>query len=200
MEVCSWCGYDRKNLFLCDDCPRAFCERCVAVAHGGCQQGADVVRKLLSDDNHWSCITCKPPSTLEAMKKWMLDNVDQDDNGSTDNSIINLTYSDEDDDHVNRSQPNEEETIESLIAKLMLVEDEREKADRMLEEEGSKKIYEEMRNEIEEENLGKDAAKEKLEEDFHTWKKLWKEQHERSVNAIGILQDQLGTLTVIIIA
>jgi hypothetical protein len=70
---CSGCGRhedDVEMLLLCDDCPRAFCDTCTALAHGGGQQGQEAVNCLAeSSHDSWSCPHCQPPSPLETLQQ-----------------------------------------------------------------------------------------------------------------------------------
>jgi len=77
-EACSWCGRDEANdesddqksvcdgnflLFLCDDCPRAFCFRCVRLAHG--EGGNEIVERLqFNASSHWRCLACEPTELM----------------------------------------------------------------------------------------------------------------------------------------
>eukprot|EP00957_Ditylum_brightwellii_P029970 2268756-Ditylum_brightwellii.AAC.1 len=78
MGICSWCagencdqkeeGEDEDQLLLCDSCPRAFCVRCVCLAHGGGEQGHNIVKELMENTaDKWLCPGCDQPPALKKM-------------------------------------------------------------------------------------------------------------------------------------
>lgn len=52
---CRWCGQGEGTLFLCDTCPKSFCERCIKNNFGIAE--AERVKAL---DDRWSCLLCSP--------------------------------------------------------------------------------------------------------------------------------------------
>ena len=77
MEYCSGCAsiaQDKSeedyNLLLCDSCdPRAFCVRCVALAHGGTESAWSTAEAFCQNSSEpWYCICCKPTEELVIMR------------------------------------------------------------------------------------------------------------------------------------
>jgi hypothetical protein len=190
MEVCSWCANEtRQKLFLCDDCPRVFCERCVAIAHGGGLKGSNAINDLHSDDGNWSCLHCKPTSNLLKMKKWLLKRDGDDRTGEYNGN----------EDVGNGKTPQrrkDEKSIDELLEELTIAEDMKDEAESMLEEASEQRLRDEIRREVEAKGLDEEGTKELVNHEFDTWKSLWTDQHSRSSNAIGILMDILGKLFV----
>jgi hypothetical protein len=76
MEMCSGCaGFAQDDndedydLLLCDSCPRAFCLRCVALAHGGTPSAWSTADQLAQSKKTWKCIYCKPTTELERLRQ-----------------------------------------------------------------------------------------------------------------------------------
>lgn len=169
------------NLLLCDKCPRTFCERCVALSHGGGSEGEDITSKLVLNDDDWHCMVCKSMGFLSKMQDHLrkkADGEEQVDDTSktavTDSSTL---------------------TIDDLIQILTVAEDSMMEADGMLEEESllSKRL--EIRNEI---ANGKDkidndeSINNDVEDELNLWIKEWKKESARNADTIGITQDLLG--------
>ena len=53
-----------ENFFLCDSCPRSFCDVCIATCHGGGDKGYATIRQLENSKEKWSCPVCELPAPL----------------------------------------------------------------------------------------------------------------------------------------
>jgi len=71
-DVCCGCASEEEDatLLLCDACPKAFCELCVAQAYGGGRSGALAVRQLMiPNDDPWKCPVCSPTAELQKLQQ-----------------------------------------------------------------------------------------------------------------------------------
>ena len=190
MEACSWCGSDSQQmLFLCDRCPRAFCERCLINAYGGGLSASNAVKKLQCSDEDWSCINCEPTLIVLKMQRWLSNRPHQ-----PACIVLEDEFSDDDDDDDNGVNPssNDESIINQLLEHLTNAENLKDKAENMLEEASKKKQLEEIEKEVKSRNFSKEITEELLCHEFNEWRSKWQDQHDKSSDTIGILQDMLG--------
>lgn len=192
MEFCSWCCGSGDNdgeqgpLFLCDQCPRAFCENCVTIAHGGGTHGSHIVKSIQEDDKDWSCLYCKPTPVMEVMKKWLLKKSSEDNNVSSSLEKI----SDDASNGSNKDGDSDDDTV-MLLEKLEMAEDKKDEAEAMQEDDSERREWGEIEKEVKELNLDEAAAKEFIQNEFDNWKQKWQDQHDRCSDRIGILSDLL---------
>mmetsp|Transcript_8580 Transcript_8580/g.14464 ORF Transcript_8580/g.14464 Transcript_8580/m.14464 type:complete len:1179 (-) Transcript_8580:110-3646(-) len=63
IQSCTWCGNaDFVHLFMCDDCPRSFCEDCVT-RNFGTAEAAQV-----KESDPWYCYVCVPTTKLKTLQ------------------------------------------------------------------------------------------------------------------------------------
>ncbi len=191
MEFCSWCGSGDNNgdqgpLFLCDRCPRAFCENCMTIAHGGGTRSSHIVKSIQEDDKDWSCLYCKPTPIMEVMKKWLWKV------SSGDNKISSFLerISDDASNGSNKDRDSDDDTA-MLLEQLEMAEDKKAEAEAMQEYDSERKHWGEIEKEVKELNLDEAAAKEFIQNEFDIWKQKWQDQHDRCSDKIGILSDLL---------
>jgi len=196
---CSWCAGDAEvendrdsDLLLCDSCPRAFCKRCTALAHGGGDGGLKMVQKLESDSGPWSCLHCEPPYALRCMQEFLRDNISEE-TVSKEGSIPELVTG-------SKSVSNEKfDTVEELIRDLTNAEDKLDEAEQMLEDESIERQKSEIRKEVMEhlskayQHIDESAVlgDQIVEDDLATFVRQWKDHHARCADIIGTTQDLL---------
>lgn len=61
---CRWCGQGEGSLFLCDTCPKSFCERCLENNFGSAE-----IERLKTIGNLWSCILCSPQPLTDLIQR-----------------------------------------------------------------------------------------------------------------------------------
>ena len=177
MDVCSWCA-NRSDcgtevLFLCDYCPRAFCDQCVSIAHGSGTKGDSVVKSLIQDDASWSCLHCNPTPLLESMKSVL--NTEGQKSLSIDDSAEEICLDDIQD-----------EKTEGLLVALSMLEDELDQTAIMLEADNIEQKRLEFQRCYPQDST--DDLQSKLDE----WIQDIQDKHCRCSDAIGIIQDDLG--------
>ena len=170
------------NLLLCDRCPRSFCERCVALSHGGGNEGEAITKKLVANDDEWQCMVCSSTTNLSKMQDHLRKKADGDEEfddksktAVTDSSTL---------------------TIDDLIQILTVAEDSMMEADGMLEEDSLMRKRIEIRNEFvnSKERMDKDDSIDTdVADELDLWMKEWKKESARNADTIGIAQDLLGT-------
>ena len=183
MDICSWCAHELhqgEHLLICDDCPRTFCNLCVSLAHGSGSKGQGAVNELLNDDGPWSCIYCTPTRVLDSMRAFLAD-------GGGEVSRIKGPEKA----NINKSDGNgaakDNGCLEELLDKLSDLEDDLEETERMLEGKGLDRKRAELKKE------GKHSPTE-IQDQLNDWMVMTFDRHSRISDAIGILQDDLGTL------
>ena len=185
MEYCSWCATnsDEETLFLCDNCPRVFCKRCVAIAYGGGSKGSKATETIQAESGDWFCLFCQPTSILLQMRQHLLEQEEDVDSEciNNDHDVKIDTYDD---------------AVQDLLAKLAEQEDLLEEAEMMLEHDSEMKQFEEIQQEVDRKGLDPHEASAFVQTEFETWKQMWQRQHDRSCDIIGILQDMLGKLPI----
>ena len=189
MEVCSWCAFDNdSSLLMCDDCPRVFCERCIALSHGGFDKGQSIVNQLKSEGgNHWSCPVCKPTSIVNSIREWI--GVFQQRTQSNDENCDN-----DENDESNHNEQDVAKEIHLLLQRLDDAELMKDEAERMLEHESEERIWNEIMKEVETQNLDDAALQDLCQIEFDTWKQQWIDEHTRLSAVIGNIMDSLGKI------
>ena len=183
VNICSWCADEYQqgsNLLLCDFCPRGFCDQCVSLAHGSGSKGGEVLKKIMESEDMWSCLHCKPTSLVNAMKKFWTDS--QEDQGRA--TSIDANAPDE---------QNDDEIIIRLLDKLSSLEDQLESVSMMLEQKGIDGYRQQL-----ERKFAETCSSDQVQEQFDNWVRRKKEQYARCSDDIGILQDDLGKLKLLI--
>lgn len=185
MEVCSWCAnvndHGTEVLFLCDECPRAFCDQCVSIAHGSGKNGDLVVKSLQNEDASWSCLYCKPTRILKSMKSYL----SKENSGSSSLDMSSARDAAKKDGG-NGSQEVTDERVEGLLVALSELEDELDETAKMLEVDNIEKKRLELQGKY------PDDSSDDLQNKLDTWLEDMHDAHSRCSDAIGILQDDLG--------
>lgn len=166
---------ERPNyLFLCDSCPRAFCQKCICVGLGGSKSDLDTVRKAASEDGEWKCCLCHPTDFLNKMKQGYASLLEED---GTDNTT---------------SQEEEDERIARLIDELHGAEQKYSEAQFHLEDEQINAKRLEIASEIlTDSNIDSAEKVAHAEEEIESYKSLWSSNAERIQETIGKLLNEL---------
>jgi len=208
-SYCSWCvgrsiveRDDETDLLLCDTCPRAFCKRCTALAHGGGVDGGKIVEGLLSDDGMWSCIFCEAPHALKCMQEFLHDcMISEERSSGITSSKTEVGKSKKLDAsssfNIDSTLEEDDDEVTELIKELNAAEDAVSEAEQMLEEKSilrkKKEIHKEIKLQTSEKqaHLSADAVNELVETELATWIEQWKDHHTRNTDIIGTSQDLL---------
>ena len=164
---CHGCGREQdevETLFLCDDCPRAFCEVCVACAHGGGDEGRNCVKVLAASDDQWLCPCCAPPEPLQSLQA-----------------------------HTKRIGEEEESkprTMDDILLELDKVELERKEC----ETKSLPHVIEQQRAEFRAELLQTvpaESVEEAVEEEMQEWMQMWADHDARLADRVLALQEEI---------
>ena len=167
-DWCSGCGRhedDVEMLLLCDDCPRAFCDLCTALAHGGGEQGQKEVDRLAESDDSWSCLYCRPPFSLQILQS-----------------------------HTERLGLEEEtrqRTVDDIMLELDKVELERLECEKMALPKVLDQQRDEFRNELRKTISSPDDMEEAVEMEMQAWQEMWFKHDQRLADLAASLQDEL---------
>lgn len=170
---CSGCGRDQDDveaLLLCDECPRGFCDTCVACAHGGGTEGRNAATLLQESDAKWSCPCCQPPTPLQTLQAHM----------------ERVAVSKE-------QQDTKPRTTEDIALELYKVELERKECEQVQ----SPQVVEQKRAEFRAELLQSMAScpmediDEAVEQDLEEWKQMWADHDVRLLDRAAPLQEEI---------
>ena len=176
MEICSWCADEDQQddqLFLCDDCPRVFCARCVKKAHG-VQSDTTMIQRLMENDEYWRCPACSPTPLIQRLRRLLLES-DTDRRGDTSNDDNNV---------LSKPQDGDEREVQMLVDKLALLEDELEEISERLETENLNLLRKEIKEELQDDD--------EVEEEIKLFIQLNQDRYSNVSDAIGIIHDELG--------
>ena len=196
MGVCSWCANEEtqdSQLFICDDCPRVFCKRCLTLAHGGSGTvGLNAVNQLECDTLPWSCIYCRPTHVLIKLQSWM------NDQQQPQEQLSEEEFDGDDAVNVMEEDESSDQNVQELLDQLGDAEDMKDQAESMLEIESEKRKWNEIKDEMQQQHidLDQDEINHRVQEEFDSWKQLWSDHHTRSSDAVGVLMDALGKFRV----
>lgn len=187
MDTCSGCAgraLDKQgedfDLVLCDECPRVFCTRCVAMAHGGDVESAWLkVEQLIKSNDPWKCIYCEPTPELTRLQL-QIPRPDISTNARSTERHMD-------------SEAQDKET-NTLLNDLLALELKKEEAEQMLEETSIQNQRDLILQEMMELFNGKltmDVIRENVEAELVAWIDHWETHHTRLAENIGILHDTL---------
>lgn len=175
MELCSWCADEDQQddpLFLCDDCPRVFCARCVKKSHGQQESDENTIQRLMENDDDWRCPACSPTPFIERLRELLLKS-ETDVRGAEKANHV-----------VSEPQDGDEREVQTLVDKLALLEDELEDISERLETENLNKLRKEIKEELQDDD--------EVEEEMSIFINLNQDRYSNVSDAIGIIHDELG--------
>lgn len=167
-DWCSGCGRhedDVEMLLLCDDCPRAFCDTCTALAHGGGEQGQKEVDRLAESDDNWFCPYCRPPSPLQTLQAHT--------------------------ERIGSEEETRQRTVDDIMLELDKVELERLECEKMALPKVMDQQRDEYRNELRKTISSPDELEEAVEMEMQAWQEMWLKHDQRLADLAASLQDEL---------
>lgn len=158
-----------ETLFLCDECPRAFCQQCVAQCHGGGSRGAKQAKDLQASDDKWSCPFCLPPKPLSTLQTYMQKRAEREEGVSKEL----------------------DRTVETILSELQKVEQERRECDHQLSPAILRQKEAEVRSEmLSMSNIMKDVDI-AVQEELEAWQKSWARHDQRLGDRVLSLQEEI---------
>ena len=212
-QECSGCGVeDGVELYLCDSCPRAFCQKCIKQAnddrHGNGENFASAMAELENETADWECIVCKPPSVLGNFQIALDSNEDQTEDqaeqgNSGDGMDKNADTPNTDNSQEQQGDPSaslsvpdiEDEKVLVFVEKLIRVEDalvECDQQDRQEERLQQARLFRKELNDNE--NLPREMAEARIEEELEVLEKQWDDHHTRLQDSKTDLLEKLNRL------
>lgn len=174
-EINKYLGQD----LICDFCPRTFCILCLSRIYGGGKGGWNTLMKILNDDKPWKCIHCEDPPLLQVMRKHLQDKA----SGKGDSP------------EENTSSKDSESQLAQLINDLNNVEDAKEYACSMLENEVKEKMVSEILTQSKTDNTAANQPTDKEVDDVYSeWSKEWEDHYHRIEDTITNLQEHMEVL------
>eukprot|EP00978_Attheya_sp_CCMP212_P042021 scaffold249115_cov57-Attheya_sp.AAC.2 len=198
MDVCSWCAgeacvmtdnhktdneeEDLEELLCCDNCPRVFCARCVALSHGSGPKGRREANRARTETCKWLCPHCSQPKELLEMQAFFLTLVQDPSSGKE--TTIGDTDDDDSQSHSSTAQ---------LVEELNHVEDALEEAAAQLEDSSLEKKRVEFEEEFMQSGIVRPAAKvtQMVDEEMERFRTQWEIHHLRLCDTVTSLQDAL---------
>ena len=193
--ACSWCGREgdelaeessrmvegspHNDLLLCDNCPRAFCVRCVVLSLGGNESAVQRARETIASEGGWECCHCKSTPFLEKVRESFkaLSLVSPEDSSSED-------ISDE----------AKDKKIAALIEQLEMAEEKKHYAENRTEEPQMAKRRDEIEEELAEESTDIDELEDCIDQRLEQYRKHWKDEYTRIYDKITCIQDEMDGL------
>lgn len=175
MEICSWCADEDlqdEQLLMCDNCPRVFCIICVKKAYG--TDGTDdFINHLISEENEpWYCPFCAPTPFLVTVRQLLVD------------KSQNVVMQKERDLYHNNESGGDDESVQRLIDKLAVLEEEFEEITKRMESPNMQQLRIEISKEL--------SNEEEIEIELDLWKQKNLDRHANVSDSIGIIHDDLG--------
>ena len=169
-KQCSGCARDEdevETMFLCDSCPKAFCETCVACANGGGEEGMTQVDLLCKSDDQWSCPCCKPPAPLHTLQAHT--------------------------ERIGEEQESRERTFDDIMSELDRVELERTECEKTEQPDVLDRKRAEFRAELLKtmSSCPVEEIDEAVEEEVEEWKQMWAKHDARLADRVLSLQEEI---------
>jgi hypothetical protein len=170
---CSACGEDDELLFLCDACPRAMCETCVAQAH----LDPNMPQQLqhFDVDREWNCCVCLPPPPLQELQQSLVNDDSPPTPKSKEELLMELEAVEQKKLECEQTWEHAEETREAIQQELLLT-----------------KRSSASKNDafVEERNPNLDKT---VQEEFDKWKDDLERHEKRLSDMVSCLHDELET-------
>lgn len=191
--ACSWCGregdelaeeYSRmvegspyNDLLLCDNCPRAFCVRCVVLSLGGNESAVQQARETIASEGRWECCHCKSTPFLEKVQEAFkaLSLVSPEDS-----SCENVEAKDN--------------KMAALIEQLEMAEERKQYAANRTEGPEMLARRNELEDELVEESTDIDELEDSIDRSLEQYRKHWKDEYTRIYDKITCIQDEMEGL------
>ena len=200
-DYCSGCGLhqdsiddDMQLLLLCDTCPRAFCETCVAQSLGGGRMGMLAVQQLIRNDttDDWQCPCCKTPVSLQTLQSHLEQQLQQQQQQQHP-PVVQTTTTGTTTTTTTTAAATQRRTKEDIMAELAAVEEKKKECELWEQPDYLQSVKDQVRQELERSNSfhNQEELQASVEEEMKRLQDSVQRHEMRLSDMVASLQDEL---------